>query len=102
MPSESSQAPQTLRTPQHHVTDRTCTDEALNQVCDCLRLLRTLKLLPEDEPSDDDLTSEEEDFAMQGPPSLGLRRMLHTVRKRMALKAPRKPKQVDTEETVPM
>ena len=106
-PSESSQTPQT---PQHHVMDRTCTKEALNEVCKCLRLLQTLKLLPEDEPSDDDLTSEEEDFTMRGPPSLGLRRMLRTERKRTAPKAPLvkspqavpKKKFVDTEDTKPM
>ena len=99
VPSESSQTPQT---PQHHVMDRACTEEALKEVCKCLRLLRTLKLLPEDEPSDDDLASEDEDFAMRGPPSLGWRRMLRTEWRCMALKAPRKPKRVDTEETKPM
>jgi len=81
------------------------TEEGLNQVCECLRLLRTLKLLPEDEPSDDDLSSEDEpdwgDFAMRGSPSLGLRSMLRTERKRMAAKAPPKPKRVDMEETKP-
>ena len=118
VPSESSQTPQTSQTPQRRVSRlaRTPTDEALKEVCKCLRLLRTLKLLPEDEPSDDELMSEDEtdweDTAMRGPPSLGLRRMLRTERKRMAKQvpplptappaAPRKKKWVDTEDTKPM
>jgi hypothetical protein len=93
------------QTPQRHFGSRgrTYTDAVLKQAREHLRDLRKLKLLPEDEPSDDDLTSEEEDFALRGPPSLGLRRMLRTERRRMAPKAPAPSKQVGAEDdTAPL